>query len=186
MSSLAGAVTHPFTADVAGAGAIYGAITAMAVVAGTDERAMSQVFVLVLGTLLVLWLGHTYAHTLARHIEHGGRATLQALRATLVEERSFLVRPSPMLVVLALGALDVLPDSADTISLWVGLVQLVSWGTRVLPPARAELDASARHRVDQRPAGPGRRSARGEPALMRAAVWSPAFAPGWQHGIIRA
>ncbi|HJY24105.1 MAG TPA: hypothetical protein VJ649_00335 [Actinomycetes bacterium] len=37
--------------------------------------------------------------------------------------------PSPMLVVLALGALDVLPDSADTISLWVGLVQLVSWGT---------------------------------------------------------
>jgi hypothetical protein len=39
------------------------------------------------------------------------------------------VGPSPMLIVLALGALDVLPDSADTISLWVGLVQLVSWGT---------------------------------------------------------
>ncbi len=129
MSSLAGAVTHPFTADAAGAGAIYGTITAMAVVAGTDERAMSQVFVLVLGTLLVLWLAHAYAHTLARHIEHGGRATWRALRATLVEERSFLVGPSPMLVVLALGALDVLPDSADTISLWVGLVQLVSWGT---------------------------------------------------------
>jgi len=35
-----------------------------------------------------------------------------------------------MLVVLALGALDVLPDSADTISLWVGLVQLVSGAPR--------------------------------------------------------
>ena len=117
LSSLAGAVTHPFTADAAGAGAIYGLITAMAVVAGTDERAMGQVFVLVLGTLLVLWLGHAYAHALARHIEHGGRATLQALPARWSRGGRSWYRPkSPMLVVLALRALDVLPDGANMIS----------------------------------------------------------------------
>lgn len=117
-----------FTPDTAGA--IYGIIAAMAVIAGTaSSSSHAKPLSLTVATLLVFWLAHVYAQSLAHHLRGKARPDWAAVRAAMAEERPLLEGPVPMLALLALGELGVLQEGqAVRLALWLGVVELVTWG----------------------------------------------------------
>lgn len=112
------------------AGAIYGTIIAMAVIAGTAaDPGHWTALALAVATLFVFWLAHVYAQTLSHHLKGARRLEWQAVKAAMVEERPLLEGPVPLLVVLALGELGVLAErSSVRLALWIGVAELVTWG----------------------------------------------------------
>jgi hypothetical protein len=112
------------------AGAIYGTIAAMAVIAGSAaDPGHGKALWLTVATLFVFWLAHVYAQTLSHHLRGAKRLEWPAVKAAMAEERPLLEGPIPILVVLALGELHVLEGrTAIRVALWVGVVELVTWG----------------------------------------------------------
>jgi hypothetical protein len=112
------------------AGGIYGTIAAMAVIAGAAaDPAHGKALGLTLATLLVFWLAHVYAQTLAHHLRGRMRPDWAAVRAAMAEEWPLLEGPVPMLALLVLGQLGVLQErQAVRLALWLGVVELVTWG----------------------------------------------------------
>jgi hypothetical protein len=112
------------------AGAIYGTILAMAVIAGAAaDPGHGKALGLTAATLLVFWLAHVYAQTLAHHLQGQNRPSWAAVRAAMAEERPLLEGPVPMLALLALGELGVLDEHrAVRLALWLGVIELVTWG----------------------------------------------------------
>jgi hypothetical protein len=112
------------------AGAIYGTIISMAVIAGTAaDPGHGKPLWLTLATLAVFWLAHVYAQTLSHHLKGAKRLEWPAVKAAMVEERPLLEGPIPMLVVLALGELHVFEGrTAVRLALWIGVAELVIWG----------------------------------------------------------
>ena len=87
------------------AGAIYGTIVAMAVIAGTAaDPGHGKALSLTVATLAVFWLAHVYAQTLSHHLKGAKRLEWPAVKAAMVEEQPLLEGPLPMLVVLVLGS----------------------------------------------------------------------------------
>jgi hypothetical protein len=111
------------------AGAIYGTIAAMAVIAGTAaDPGHGKALGLTIASLLVFWVAHVYAHALAHHLRGARRLDWSAVRAAMVEEWSLLQGPVPLLLLLALGELGVLEErQAVRLALWLGVVELVTW-----------------------------------------------------------
>jgi hypothetical protein len=111
------------------AGAIYGTIAAMAVIAGTaKEPEHGKALTLTIATLFVFWLAHVYAHALAHHLRGTRRLDWSAVRAAMAEEWSLLQGPVPLLLLLALGELGLLEErQAVRLALWLGVVELVTW-----------------------------------------------------------
>ena len=112
------------------AGAIYGTIAAMAVIAGTaSSPAHGKTLYLTTATLFVFWLAHVYAQALSHHLRGARRLEWSVVREAMVEERPLLEGPLPLLAVLALGALEVIDNHlAIRLALWLGIVQLLTWG----------------------------------------------------------
>jgi hypothetical protein len=112
------------------AGAIYGTIAAMAVIAGAARGSShGRVLALAVGTVFVFWLAHVYAHALAHHLRGARRLEWPVVTAAMAEERTMLAAPALLFVLLALGGLHLLdPHLAVTLALWVGVAQLVAWG----------------------------------------------------------
>jgi hypothetical protein len=112
------------------AGAIYGTIAAMAVIAGTaHDPGHVRVLMLTVATLAVFWLAHVYAHALAHHLRGARRLDWPAVRAAMAEERALLEGPALLLVLLALGQVGLLDGHlAVVLALWAGVAQLVGWG----------------------------------------------------------
>jgi hypothetical protein len=112
------------------AGAIYGTIAAMAVIAGTARSAEhGEALWLTVATLFVFWLAHVYAHALAHHLRGAKRLDWSVVQAAMVEEWALLQGPVPLLVLLSLGELGVLEErQAIRLALWLGVVELVTWG----------------------------------------------------------
>jgi hypothetical protein len=112
------------------AGAIYGTIVAMAVIAGTAaDPGHGKALWLTVATLAVFWLAHVYAQTLSHHLKGAKRLEWPAVKAAMVEEQPLLEGPLPMLVVLVLGELHVLQGrTAVRLALWIGVAELVTWG----------------------------------------------------------
>ena len=112
------------------AGAIYGTIAAMAVIAGSaPDPEHAKPLQLALATLFVFWLAHVYAQALSHHLRGARRLEWSAVRTAMAEERPLLEGPVPLLVVLALGASGVLDhDQAIRVALWLGVAQLLAWG----------------------------------------------------------
>jgi hypothetical protein len=112
------------------AGAIYGTIAAMAVIAGTAKSPEhGEALQLTIATLLVFWLAHVYAHALAHHLRGARRLDWSAVKVAMAEEWSLLQGPVPLLVLLVLGELGVLEErQAVRLALWLGVVELVTWG----------------------------------------------------------
>ena len=112
------------------AGAIYGTIAAMAVIAGTaKDPEHGKALTLTIATLFVFWLAHVYAHALAHHLRGAKRLDWSAVTAAMVEEWALLQGPVPLLVLLSLGELGVLEErQAIRLALWLGVVELVTWG----------------------------------------------------------
>jgi len=121
---------HRARIDANLSGAIYGTITAAAVIAASaahDEPA-STVFFATAATLVVFWLAHVYAEIVAHHFK-GHRPSLDAVAAATVRELPVLVSPALSMLLLALGAIGLLDDDvAVNLALWAAVVQLTSWG----------------------------------------------------------
>ena len=112
------------------AGAIYGTILAMAVIAGAAvDPGHGRALGLAVATLLVFWLAHVYAQSLAHHLQGQNRPSWAAVRAAMAEERPLLEGPVPMLALVALGELGLLEQHrAVRLALWLGVTELVAWG----------------------------------------------------------
>jgi hypothetical protein len=112
-------------------GAIYGVITATAVMAAISGHGGTSWEVL-LGTavtLIVFWLAHVYAEVLAHHLRGHHRPSFAVVYREMMSELPLVTAPAPSLIVLGLGAIGVLGDPvANTLALWVGVLQLVGWG----------------------------------------------------------
>jgi hypothetical protein len=112
------------------AGAIYGTIAAMAVIAGAGrDPSHGRVLALTFATLGVFWLAHVYAHALAHHLRGARRLEWPVVTAAMAEERTMLEAPALLLLLLALGGIGLVDTHlAVTLALWAGVAQLVAWG----------------------------------------------------------
>ena len=112
------------------AGAIYGTIAAMAVIAGASrDPGHGKALGLTVATLFVFWLAHVYAQTLSHHLRGERRPGWSAVVTAMREERPLLEGPVPLLVLLALGEFGVLEGhTAVRLALWLGVTELVVWG----------------------------------------------------------
>jgi hypothetical protein len=112
------------------AAAIYGTITANAVIAATaGHRSPGQILAVTVTTLGVFWLAHVYAHALAHHLRGMTSLSWRAITAAMSEERPMLEAPATSLLLLLLGTLGLLGERAAVrLALWVGVIQLVAWG----------------------------------------------------------
>lgn len=107
---------------------IYGLIllSGMILVSGLHNDASWQVLLTVIVTVLVFWLAHVYAGTLARFSGRASGGDLgKAIKASLVRSRGLLVSSILPIVVLALGTFDMIPDKqAVWAALWVNTIAL--------------------------------------------------------------
>jgi hypothetical protein len=113
-------------------GFIYGTIIVLAVIVGgarAFEHEAGHIAGLVAVTVLVFWLAHVYADSLAHAVANDEHLTLAELRRIAHREASILEAAVPPLVALLLGALGIL---STKVAVWVafglGLVVLCAQG----------------------------------------------------------
>jgi hypothetical protein len=95
--------------------AIYGLILATSVIAVSREYNSSNaglIAVTVLVTAGAFWLAHVYARVLAGLTAHDGPLSRSEVQAMLRHDWPLVEVTVPLVLVLALGALDVVPDRA--------------------------------------------------------------------------
>jgi hypothetical protein len=93
-----------------------------------------ETFQVVLGTVVVFWIAHVYAGTVAGyHAVEGDETPLRtALRRALRRSVGFLTAAIAPSIVLLLGALETIPDDvAVWVALWLGVVILGAVGYHV-------------------------------------------------------
>ena len=112
--------------------AIYGLILATSVIAVSAEYASSNaglVAVTVLVTGFVFWLAHVYARVLAGAIIHHRRPNRSEVREALRHDWPLVEVTVPLVLILALGALDVVADKAVILAATLAvLVELAGAG----------------------------------------------------------
>jgi hypothetical protein len=95
--------------------AIYGLILATSVIAVSreyDSANAGLIGVTVLVTGIVFWLAHVYARVLARSITHHRWLNRSEVREVLHHDWPLVEVTVPLLLVLALGVVDAVPDKA--------------------------------------------------------------------------
>jgi hypothetical protein len=115
------------------AGTVYGTIVVMATVtvAYTSEKRLWKLVAIVVGTALVLWIAHFYAHGLSESIEKRRRLARQEGIAIARRELGILLAAAGPTVALLLGAIGLLrSSSAVWLALGVGLATLAVEGVR--------------------------------------------------------
>jgi hypothetical protein len=128
---------HPRFLGTAGSitEAVYGLILATSVIAVSreyDPANAGKIAVTVLVTGIVFWLAHVYARVLAASLEHNRMVTRAELREVLRHDWPLVEVTVPLVVILALGALDVVPDRAAVlVAVLVALVELAAAGAYV-------------------------------------------------------
>ena len=112
--------------------AIYGLILATSVIAVSREYDASNagiVGVTVLVTGVVFWLAHVYARLLATSVTQRRKPTRSELREVLRHDWPLVEATIPPVLILALGALDVVPDNAAIlVAMLAALVELGAAG----------------------------------------------------------
>jgi hypothetical protein len=117
------------------AGAIYGTIVVLAVIAGVSEdteAGAASVLGAVLVTALALWIAHVYAESLASRLADAKATWREIVRRAIVQEwplaEAALVPAAPLL----LGAVGVLSrESAIDVAIALALADLFTWGAAV-------------------------------------------------------
>ena len=112
---------------------VYGTIlvNGMIIVSGTYGATSWETFLTVLGTVLVFWVAHVYAGTVAGHgVIEGDETTLRtALRRSFRRSLGFLTSALIPSLILLFGALRIIPDViAIWAALWLGVVILGALG----------------------------------------------------------
>jgi hypothetical protein len=95
--------------------AVYGLILATSVIAVSAEYDSSNaglVGVTVLVTGVVFWLAHVYAHVLAGSITHHRMLTRSEVREAIRHNWPLVEVTLPLVLILALGVVDVVADKA--------------------------------------------------------------------------
>jgi hypothetical protein len=112
--------------------AIYGLILATSVIAVSREYDSSNaglIGVTVLVTGIVFWLAHVYARVLATSVEHHRKPSRSEVRDVLRHDWPLVEATVPLLLILALGALDIVPDNASILAaMLAALVELAAAG----------------------------------------------------------
>ena len=112
--------------------AIYGLILATSVIAVSAEYDSSNaglIGVTVLVTGVVFWLAHVYARVLAGSITHHRMLNRSEVREVLRHDWPLVEVTVPLVLILALGALDVVPDKAAILAATLAaLVELAAAG----------------------------------------------------------
>ena len=119
--------------DVVTEESVYGTIlvSGMIIASGIYVSTAWQVFLTVLGTVLIFWCAHLYAGTIAGHgvFEGDETTTATAFRRAVRRSLGFLTSAIPPLFVLLLGALHIIPDTvAIWVALWLGVLILALIG----------------------------------------------------------
>jgi hypothetical protein len=111
---------------------VYGTITAMATVtAFGNERHPWKLAQLVVGTALVLWIAHLYAHGLSESISLREPLRPEALASIARREFGIVLAAVLPTTALVLGALGVLRESSAVwLALGIGLATLAVEGAR--------------------------------------------------------
>jgi hypothetical protein len=114
------------------AGAIYGTILVLAVIAALsedDEVGPGAVLGAVVATSVVFWLAHIYADVIARRMTGVAESVLRNVRDAAAHEWPLVEASLAPSVPLLLGAVGVFSRStAVNLALAVGLVDLFIWG----------------------------------------------------------
>jgi hypothetical protein len=112
--------------------AIYGLILATSVIAVSREYHSSNaglIGVTVLVTGIVFWLAHVYARVLAGSITHHRLLNRPEMRELLRLDWPLVEVTVPLVLLLALGVLDVVPDEAAILAATLAaLVELAAAG----------------------------------------------------------
>lgn len=112
--------------------AIYGLILATSVIAVSREYDSSnsgRVGVTVLVTGVVFWLAHIYARVLAGSLTHHRMLNRSEVREALRHDWPLVEVTVPLVLILALGALDVVADKAAILAATLAvLVELAAAG----------------------------------------------------------
>jgi hypothetical protein len=113
-------------------GFVYGTILVLSViVAGAKAFPSSpyKIATFVVVTIVVFWLAHVYAHSLAYSVSHDEHLSLAELRRIARREASILEAAVPPVAALLLGAIGLL---AKNVAVWLaialGLVVLAAQG----------------------------------------------------------
>lgn len=112
---------------------VYGTllVSGMIVASGSHGATSWETFLSVLGTVIVFWVAHVYAGTVATHgVVPGNEARLSAaFRKSVRRSLGFLTSALLPSLVLLIGALRIIPDGvAIWVALWLGVVILGALG----------------------------------------------------------
>ena len=112
--------------------AVYGLILATSVIAVSreyDSTNAGLIGVTVLVTGVVFWLAHVYARVLAGSMIHHRRLSRSEMREALRHDWPLVEVTVPLVLILALGVLDTVPDRAAILAaMLVALVELAGAG----------------------------------------------------------
>ena len=116
------------------AGGVYGTIVVLGVLAaGSDSDAIDawELDVLMVGSVLVLWIAHVYAHGIAESIRAETPLSRRSLRALAARESSIALAAVGPGIVLLFGAFGLIGDeNAVWLALALGTLILAFQGLR--------------------------------------------------------
>jgi hypothetical protein len=111
---------------------VYGLILATAVIAisrESDPSDAGQAALSMLVTALVFWLAHGYARLLGTAVSHDRGLTRAAVAWAAREHWSVVEVAIPLVLLLGLGAIDVIPDRAALVAATIlALLELAATG----------------------------------------------------------
>jgi hypothetical protein len=112
---------------------VYGTllVSGMIVASGTHGATSWETFISVLGTVIVFWVAHVYAGTVAGHSVSSGvdRTLGSEFRRSLRRSLGFLTAALVPSLLLLIGALRIIPDEvAIWVALWLGVLILGTLG----------------------------------------------------------
>ena len=114
------------------AGIIYGIILSTALIGAFSEQPkVGQVatFVAVVGSAVIFWLAHAYAHILAAGVVDREPITGPAVREALIRQLPLVLGALPPALVLLAEPLGILSeDNSDNLAMLVGVALLTAFG----------------------------------------------------------
>lgn len=129
------------------AGSVYGTIVVLAVLAdgaAAYEHELWKLDALLLASVLVLWVAHTYAHGLGESLRLDRRLTRPELVAILNRELAIPLAALLPLAAITVGALRAINDSgAVWVAFGIGVVTLTVQGVRFARLERLRLGGTA-------------------------------------------
>ena len=116
------------------AGSVYGTIVVLAVLADeadSFEHHLWKLEAIVLASVLILWIAHTYAHGLGESLRLGRRLTRNELTAIISRELAIPLASILPLAAITIGALRAVGDVAAVwVAVGIGVVTLTIQGVR--------------------------------------------------------